>query len=152
VTYQGRANATLASVPTPQSQATSSSGAPPPEGIHPDAGREDVASLSTAGGATKAQAALSDRIFHGEVSSGTCAGCHGSDARGGPVGADLTTGTWLWSDGSLPGLTKTIAEVVPTPNSMGCDAADGRISFVCLRLKSGVGLRLGDWSPASNWR
>jgi len=30
-------------------------------------------------------------------------GCHGSDARGSPIGADLTSGTWLWSDGSLAG-------------------------------------------------
>jgi mono/diheme cytochrome c family protein len=31
------------------------------------------------------------------------------------VGADLTGGTWLWSDGSLAGLTKTILEGVETP-------------------------------------
>jgi len=31
------------------------------------------------------------------------------------VGADLTAGTWLWSDGSLEGLTKTISQGVATP-------------------------------------
>ncbi len=42
-------------------------------------------------------------------------GCHGSDAKGGSVGGDLTSGTWLWSDGSLPALTKTVTAGVPTP-------------------------------------
>ena len=105
----------LVSAPAPQGQATSSSAALPPEGVHPDAGREDVASLPTPPGATKAQVALGARIFHGEVSGGTCAGCRGSDAKGSPIGADLTAGTWIWSGGSLEGLTKTIAEGVPTP-------------------------------------
>ena len=31
------------------------------------------------------------------------------------LGADLTRGTWLWGDGSLPALTKTIAEGVMSP-------------------------------------
>jgi mono/diheme cytochrome c family protein len=39
----------------------------------------------------------------------------GSDGKGSPVGADLTAGTWLWSDGSLEGLTKTISQGVATP-------------------------------------
>ena len=86
----------------------------PPEGIHPDAGR-DVASLPLAPGATREQVALGDRIFHGEASNGTCAGCHGSDAHGGPIGADLRSGTWLWGDGSLAGITKTIADGVMNP-------------------------------------
>jgi glucose/arabinose dehydrogenase/cytochrome c5 len=115
VSYHGGSNAMLVSAPAAEGSATSSSAAVPPEGVHPDAGREDVTSLPTPPGATKAQVALGARIFHGEVSGGTCAGCHGSDAKGSPIGADLTAGTWLWSDGSLEGLTKTITEGVPTP-------------------------------------
>ncbi len=53
--------------------------------------------------------------WYGKRQAGQCAGCHGSDARGSPIGADLTSGTWLWSDGSLTGLTKTISEGVSTP-------------------------------------
>ena len=68
---------------------------------------------------TKDQVALGDRIFHGEVANGTCAGCHGSDGRGTPVGADLTSGPWLWSDGSLDGITKTITQGVPQPKQSG---------------------------------
>jgi mono/diheme cytochrome c family protein len=45
----------------------------------------------------------------------TCAGCHGGDGKGGPLGPDLTSGTWLWSDGSLPALSQTIAAGVPAP-------------------------------------
>jgi multidrug efflux pump subunit AcrB len=39
--------------------------------------------------------ALGKRIFHGEVGGATCAGCHGSDAIGTPVGPDLASGKWL---------------------------------------------------------
>ena len=44
----------------------------------------------------------------------TCAGCHGADGIGTPAGADLT-GTWLWGDGSLQGITDTIKTGVPKP-------------------------------------
>jgi glucose/arabinose dehydrogenase/cytochrome c5 len=113
ITYQGTADAQLSAAPAVKTQAVSNTGAIPPEGIHPDAGGQ--ASLSVPPGATAAQVALGNRIFHGAVSNGTCAGCHGSNGRGSPIGADLTSGTWLWSDGSLAGLTKTISEGVLKP-------------------------------------
>jgi cbb3-type cytochrome c oxidase subunit III len=59
--------------------------------------------------------ALGKRIFHGEVGGATCAGCHGSDAIGTPVGPDLTSGKWRWGDGSLESITQTIANGVPEP-------------------------------------
>jgi glucose/arabinose dehydrogenase/mono/diheme cytochrome c family protein len=118
VTYHGPSDAKLAAAPSPAVHATSSNGGPP-EGMHPEAGREDAATLPVPTGATKAQVILGARIFHGEVASGTCAGCHGSDAKGGPIGADLTAGTWLWSDGSLAGITKTITEGVSAPKQHG---------------------------------
>jgi glucose/arabinose dehydrogenase/mono/diheme cytochrome c family protein len=117
VTYHGAADAQLASAPTSvvDSSARSTSNAMPPEGIHPEAAREAVARLTAPPGSTKEQVALGAKIFHGEVSNGTCAGCHGSDAKGSPIGADLTRGTYLWSDGSVAGISKTITEGVPTP-------------------------------------
>ena len=115
VTYQGGPNAVLAAAPASQVQAAFSSAALPPEGVHPDAGLEDASTLPMPPGATQVEVALGSRIYHGQVSNGTCAGCHGSDGKGSPVGADLTAGTWLWSDGSLEGLTKTISEGVATP-------------------------------------
>ena len=35
------------------------------------------------------------------------------------MGADLTAGTWLWSDGSVAGLSKTISAGVPKPKAHG---------------------------------
>jgi mono/diheme cytochrome c family protein len=68
-------------------------------------------------GFTKAQVVLGSGVFHGEVAEGTCGGCHGADGKGSPVAPDLTTGKWLWSDGSLQGLETTIKNGVPEPKS-----------------------------------
>jgi mono/diheme cytochrome c family protein len=59
--------------------------------------------------------ALGDRIYHGQVGGGSCAGCHGSDGKGTPLGPDLTDQKWLWSDGSWTGIAKTITDGVPQP-------------------------------------
>jgi glucose/arabinose dehydrogenase/mono/diheme cytochrome c family protein len=122
VTYQGAPDAAqVAAAPAPKSPSASSRNAElPPEGVHPDAGRQTAsASLTPPPGATKEQVALGDRIFHGEAAGGTCGGCHGSDGRGSPVGADLTSGPWLWSDGSFDGIVKTVTEGVPHPKQAG---------------------------------
>jgi glucose/arabinose dehydrogenase/mono/diheme cytochrome c family protein len=117
VTYRGdAATAHLAAAPAPSGASSSSGAATPPEGTHADAGRA-TANLPVPSGATKDQVALGDRIFHGEVSGGTCSGCHGSDARGTPVGPDLTSGKWIFGDGSLAAITKTITEGVPHPRN-----------------------------------
>jgi glucose/arabinose dehydrogenase/mono/diheme cytochrome c family protein len=81
----------------------------PPEGIHP------AASLPVPAGATREAVELGDRIFHGEVASGTCAGCHGADGQGTPLGPNLTSGRWLWSKGSLSDIELTILHGVPQP-------------------------------------
>jgi glucose/arabinose dehydrogenase/cytochrome c5 len=86
--------------------------ATPPEGIHPDAG---LAPLPTPPGATPAQVALGARVFHGQAGGGTCEGCHGSDAKGSPQGPDLTSGKFLWGDGSVAAITRTITDGVPQP-------------------------------------
>jgi glucose/arabinose dehydrogenase/mono/diheme cytochrome c family protein len=119
VTYHGTPDAAkVAAALAPKPAATPSETELPPEGVHPDAGRR-TASLTPPPGTTKDQVALGDRIFHGEVANGTCGGCHGSDGHGSPVGADLTSGPWLWSDGSLAGITKTITEGVSKPKEVG---------------------------------
>ena len=104
---------TLEAAPSPR-QAASSPPALPPEGIHPDAGKE-AATLPTPPNATPDQVSLGKRIFDGDVAGATCAGCHGGDASGTPVGPDLTSGKWLWGAGSLASLTNTIAKGVPVP-------------------------------------
>jgi mono/diheme cytochrome c family protein len=88
----------------------------PPEGTHADAGRA-TPDLPVPPGATKDQVALGDRMFHGEAGNGTCSECHRPDARGTPVGPDLTSGIWVFGDGSLATITKTVTDGVPRPRN-----------------------------------
>ena len=87
----------------------------PPEGTHPNAGREAGSNVAVPEGATRDMVALGDRIYHGQVGGATCTGCHGEDASGTSLGPDLTSGKWLWSDGSYAALAKTITDGVPQP-------------------------------------
>jgi mono/diheme cytochrome c family protein len=90
--------------------------AKPPEGTHPDAGATaNTASLPVPQGATREMVALGNRIYHGQVGGATCTGCHGPNGAGTPLGPDLTDTKWLWSDGSLAGITKTITTGVSEP-------------------------------------
>lgn len=104
-----------AAPPAPSKTKTTSQSVLPPEGIHPDAGLQETAALPTPPGATREEVALGTRIFRGEAGGGTCAGCHGSNAEGSPVGPNLRSGKFLWGDGSLPSITKTITEGVANP-------------------------------------
>ena len=45
----------------------------------------------------------------------SCSGCHGADAKGSTPGPDLTSGTWLWGDGSLASIKDVISKGVPSP-------------------------------------
>jgi glucose/arabinose dehydrogenase/mono/diheme cytochrome c family protein len=110
VTFQGgnKASGIASAAPTPVgAQASASGRASPPEGVHPDAG------LPIPPGGSPDQVALGDRIFHGQVDGGTCAGCHSGDGKGSAVGSDLTSGKWLWGDGSVQAITRTIDSGVP---------------------------------------
>jgi glucose/arabinose dehydrogenase/cytochrome c5 len=89
--------------------------AKPPEGTHPNAGAASTAKLAVPPGATPAMVALGDRIYHGEVGAAACAGCHGANATGSPLGPNLASGKWLWSDGSYPGILKVIRDGVANP-------------------------------------
>ncbi len=112
VTYKGDASARLeAAAPVTGAGATSAA-AEPPEGIHADAGKD--ASLALPPGVTRAAVSKGAEIFRGD-DGGTCGGCHGGDATGGPIGPDLTSGKWLWGDGSLASIRKTIVNGVPSP-------------------------------------
>jgi glucose/arabinose dehydrogenase len=105
VTYSGSTDAPVAAAPAPAGPSASAS-AP-------------TVALPVAPGASSAQLALGDSIFHGQVANAACAGCHGSDGKGSAIGADLTAGTWLWSDGSVVGLSKTISKGVAKPKAHG---------------------------------
>ncbi len=115
VTYAGDADAKVASAPAPVRTASLSAAVLPPEGIHPDAGTRPAA-LSTPRGSSPKEVARGQAIFVG-ADGGTCGGCHGGDAGGGPIGPDLTSGKWLWGDGSFAAIKKTILDGVPTPKN-----------------------------------
>jgi glucose/arabinose dehydrogenase/mono/diheme cytochrome c family protein len=120
VTYRGPMTAGIEAAPAPSAGPSAAGPAPevgPPEGIHPEAGAQATGPLPPPPGATPAQVALGDRVFHGQVGGAPCAGCHGSDAKGTPLGPDLTSGHWLWGDGSLAAITRTITDGVPHPKA-----------------------------------
>ena len=74
-----------------------------------------AAKLPVPEGATQAQVDLGAKVFAGEVGGATCAGCHGTEGIGTPVGPNLATGKWLWGDGSLKAITDAITNGVPEP-------------------------------------
>jgi glucose/arabinose dehydrogenase/mono/diheme cytochrome c family protein len=90
----------------------------PPEGTHPDAGAQAGGAPSAAAaipGVTPAMIAEGDSVYHGQLAGGTCAGCHGATAKGTPLAPDLTDRKWIWSNGSLAAITKTIRQGVAAP-------------------------------------
>jgi glucose/arabinose dehydrogenase len=109
VTYDGDGSDAVAPAPAPVVAQSAAPPVGPPEGLHPDAG------LPTPPGATAAQVALGDRIFHGQAAGGACSGCHGANGEGSPQGSALNSGHWLWGDGSLAAITATIENGVPHP-------------------------------------
>ena len=121
MSYRGPATAAIAAAPAPSSRTDSSApgAAVPPEGIHPDAGSQAAAALPTPPGAKPEEVALGRRIYEGQVASAPCAGCHGTDGKGSPQGPDLTSGQWIWGDGSLAAIAHTITVGVPRPKKYG---------------------------------
>jgi glucose/arabinose dehydrogenase/mono/diheme cytochrome c family protein len=115
VTFNGDPSVTnIEAAPSPTVEVTTSPEVLPPEGIHPNAGTE-LAALSVPPGATSGEVTLGKKIFQGDVAGATCAGCHGAEGVGTPVGPALSSGTWLWGDGSLASITETIKNGVPEP-------------------------------------
>ena len=119
VTFHGDPETTgIEAAPAPArseaAAATKTGSAEPPEGVHPDAGSDVTGSLPVPAGQTEAQVALGERIFHG-AQGGTCAGCHGANAKGTPLGPNLTDGKWLWGDGSIASISKIITNGVSNP-------------------------------------
>lgn len=86
--------------------------APAPATTASGAGPIALADLAPPPGGDAGQLAMGEKVFRGQQSGGTCSGCHGSDGRGTQVGPDLTSGKWLWSDGSVKGLRQTIVKGV----------------------------------------
>ena len=93
----------------------------------PTLGAAAPGNLPVPEGATRAMVALGDRIYHGQVGGAACAGCHGAHATGSPLGPDLTSKKWLWSDGSYAGIANTIKDRSAAPQRISQpDATHGR--------------------------
>jgi glucose/arabinose dehydrogenase/mono/diheme cytochrome c family protein len=103
---------TVAAVSPPVGKAAAAEAAPP-EGTNKNAG----AQLPVPPGSSAKAVALGQQIFAGQVGGAPCSGCHGSDGKGTPLGPDLTSGKWVWSDGSLGGIQKSITAGVPNPKN-----------------------------------
>jgi mono/diheme cytochrome c family protein len=60
--------------------------------------------------------ALGDSVFHGRAGGGTCAVCHGQDAKGtAGLAPDLTDAKWLNGDGSYGFIVGLVKTGVPNP-------------------------------------
>ena len=118
VTYQGPATTAITAAPAPVTPAVAPiAAAEPPEGIHPDAGSEAAGLVPAPPGVDPATVLRGSRIFQGQVAGASCTGCHGLNAKGSPLGPNLTSANWTWGDGSLASITKIINEGVPTPKN-----------------------------------
>jgi glucose/arabinose dehydrogenase/mono/diheme cytochrome c family protein len=117
VTFHGNTTTTgVEPAPAPRASPPTASNVQPPEGLNSQAGEEAaVAALAVPEGATRDELKLGARIFRGQEGGATCAGCHGSNAKGTTLGPDLTSGRWLWGDGSLAAITHTIETGVSAP-------------------------------------
>jgi glucose/arabinose dehydrogenase/mono/diheme cytochrome c family protein len=116
VTYRGPPGAGIEAAPAPLAgEGASPATAAPPEGINRRAGEERESGLPVPPGGTPAEVALGSRIYHGEAAAASCVGCHGTNAAGTALGPSLTSGKWLWGDGSLQSITKIITSGVANP-------------------------------------
>ncbi len=80
----------------------------PPLSIAREQVRPPAAILPVPSGYTREHVVHGDRVFHGEAANGQCSVCHGIDGKGTPNGNDLTAGMFVWSDGSVKELKRTI--------------------------------------------
>jgi mono/diheme cytochrome c family protein len=80
----------------------------PPLSMFRDQIRPPADTLPVPTGFSREQIVHGDRVFHGEAANGQCSVCHGIDGKGTPNGNDLTAGMFVWSDGSVKELKRTV--------------------------------------------
>lgn len=119
IVYQGNSEGRVSKITPCPSQTAPAGNAvnvavAPPEGTHPNAGAA-ASNLPVPPGSTRDMVTLGERIFRGQVAGAACTGCHGDSGEGTPLGPPLTGKKWLWSDGSLAGIKKTISDGVSQP-------------------------------------
>jgi len=102
----------------------------PPLSIFRDQIRPAVDSLPVPNGYTREQIAHGDRVFHGEAANGKCSVCHAIDGKGTPNGNDLTAGMFVWSDGSVKQLKRTILHNMAVAPGMDGDLNEADVDAV----------------------
>lgn len=70
--------------------------------------RPPADTLPVPAGFSRDQVLHGDRVFHGEAANGQCSVCHGIDGKGTANGNDLTAGMFIWSDGSVKELKRSV--------------------------------------------
>ncbi len=80
----------------------------PPLSLFRDQIRPAADALPVPAGFSREQVVHGDRVFHGEAANGQCSVCHGIDGKGTTNGNDLTAGLFIWSDGSVRELKRTV--------------------------------------------
>lgn len=102
----------------------------PPLSIFREQIRPSVDALRVPNGSSREQIAHGDRVFHGEAANGQCSVCHGIDGKGTPNGNDLTAGMFVWSDGSVKELKRTILHNMAVAPGMDGDLKPADVDAV----------------------
>ena len=98
-----------AAAPTPPTAQTAARNASPPEGDHPKPAR--LCRSRPAARRTRSRWAIASSMARSPAEPAQAATA--SDGKGSSVGSDLTSGKWLWGDGSVAAITRTIDSGVP---------------------------------------
>lgn len=96
--------------------------------------RPSVEKLPVPPGATREQLHHGDRVFHGEAARGQCSVCHGVDAKGTANGNDLTTGFFVWGDGSMRMIRASIQHNMRVAPGMDGDLKEDDVEAVAVYL------------------
>jgi len=102
----------------------------PPLSIYREQIRPLVDALPVPTGFSREQILHGDRVFHGEAANGQCSVCHGVDAKGTANGNDLTAGMFVWSDGSVKELKRTILHNMAVAPGMDGDLKPADVEAV----------------------
>ncbi|MBN9043778.1 MAG: hypothetical protein BGP05_15835 [Rhizobiales bacterium 62-47] len=102
----------------------------PPLSIHRNQIRPPAETLPVPAGFSRDHILHGDRVFHGEAANGQCSVCHGIDGKGTPNGNDLTAGMFVWSDGSVRELKRTILHNMAVAPGMDGDLKPADVDAV----------------------
>lgn len=112
ITYRAGANPDGRIMPCPSNTAP----AGPVVTSQPESTQPNETKMQLPPGVTAAMVSQGNRIFHGGTGA-ICTGCHGANGVGSPLGSNLSSGVWHWSDGSVAGIAAAISQGVKEPKN-----------------------------------